>query len=165
MINILVEGPDCSGKSTLQNLLKNKLKWDSISLHHKKGNQFNRYLRAYANYSKTIIDRGHISEMVYSELWRDGNSINKKERDLLKNLIELNTLVIFCCPDLKVLETRYKKRNYYQQIKLKEIKIIQKKFMKFMKNIPHIKYKSSSFVELENLVEVVKKNESIFDSG
>ena len=45
---IIIEGPDCSGKSTVVERIKNMLRWDSKSLHHQPGNQFKRYLKEYA---------------------------------------------------------------------------------------------------------------------
>ena len=66
IIRIIVEGPDCSGKSTLVNRTKNDLRWDSKSLHHKEGNQFLRYLKEYAFSEQIVLDRSHFSEEVYS---------------------------------------------------------------------------------------------------
>ena len=67
---IIVEGPDCSGKSTVVERIKNMLCWDSKSLHHKEGNQFLRYLREYVLNENVVFDRAHFSEEAYSHLWR-----------------------------------------------------------------------------------------------
>ena len=83
---IIVEGPDCSGKSTLVDTLKNRLLWDAKSLHHKEGNQFQRYLKEYALGEEVVFNRAHFSENVYSKLWRGGSPFLEKEKEILNDL-------------------------------------------------------------------------------
>ena len=168
MINkIIVEGPDCSGKSTLVERLKNSLRWDAKSLHHKdspswsdKYFQFKRYLSEYATNDKTILDRSHFSEIVYSELWRDELPFTSNEKLLLNGIAQHNSLIILACPNLETLQKRYLSRNYPQQIKLEELEPSRKLFFRELRNIPYILYKSESYEELNNLVTRVK-NEAI----
>ena len=131
---ILIEGPDCSGKSTLVNRLKNLLKWDAKSLHHLPGEQYPRYLKEYALNDFTIIDRGHISEHVYSCLWRNGGPFSNLEKEILDNVIYKSFLTIFCCPELEIMEKRYSERSYKQQIKLSELESSRKLFIENFKN-------------------------------
>jgi thymidylate kinase len=153
---IIVEGPDCSGKSTVVDRIKNMLRWDSKSLHHKSGNQFKRYLKEYALNDNIVFDRSHFSEIVYSTLWREGNHFSKKENNILNEIVSNNTLVIFTCPSLSTLRTRYNNRNFKQQIQLQELEKSRRLFIKTLKNIPHILYFSNDYGELDNLLKKVK---------
>ena len=149
---IIVEGPDCSGKSTLVERLKNKLKWDSKSLHHKEGNQFQRYLHEYAFADNVVFDRSHISEEVYGTLWRGGSSFMKSEKEILDCLIKYNSIIIFACPPLDVMKERYKLKGFEQQISIEELEKSRELFLKNMGRVKHILYTSSSYEELDNLI-------------
>lgn len=153
---IIIEGMDCSGKSTLVNQLKNALHWDSKSLHHRKGDQFERYLKEYALQENTIFDRAHFSEKVYAQLWRGGNPFRKEQEEILNNIIKQRALVIFACPDSAVLKRRYEERDYEQQIRLYELEKSRELFCEALKTIPHRIYRSSNKEELKKLIEDVK---------
>ena len=90
---IIVEGPDCSGKSTVVHRIKNALRWDSKSLHHKGGDQFSRYLREYANNDCIVFDRSHFSEIVYSKLWRNGSPFTEIESNILIIPVDYHSLL------------------------------------------------------------------------
>ncbi len=154
---IIIEGPDCSGKSTLVNRLKNALKWDSKSLHHSKGNQFIRYLREYSNNENIIFDRAHFSEIVYSMMWRGGNPFSDMELRILNDFVRNNTLVIFTCPPIELLEKRHASRDFEQEIKLPELKYSRRLFSEVLESIPHIAYKSEDYGELNKLISNVEE--------
>ncbi|HLF53621.1 MAG TPA: hypothetical protein VI544_00400 [Candidatus Nanoarchaeia archaeon] len=152
---IIVEGPDCSGKSTLVERLKNKLKWDSKSLHHKEGNQFQRYLHEYAFADNVVFDRSHISEEVYGTLWRGGSSFMKSEKEILDCLIKYNSIIIFACPPLDVMKERYKLKGFEQQISIEELEKSRELFLLRLINIPHLLYASRDYSELNALLQKV----------
>ena len=154
---ILVEGPDCSGKTTLVERLKNKLHWDAKALHHLEGDQFKRYLREYALQEKIVFNRGHYSEVAYGKLWRDGDPFSQGERSILDQLSQQNMIIIFACPPLEVLQQRYNKREFPQQIKYEELELIRINFCELMKDVPHLLYQSTSYNELSSLLESVAK--------
>ncbi len=149
---ILVEGPDCSGKTTLVERLKNELRWDAKALHHLNGNQFNRYLKEYALQEKIIFNRGHYSEIAYGKLWRAGNPFSAEEQQILDKICQQNMVIIFACPPLEVLQHRYRKRNFQQQIKYEELELVRNNFCEFMESVPHLLYQSASYDELQSLV-------------
>ena len=153
---IIIEGPDCSGKSTLINQLKNELKWDAKSLHHKESNQFSRYLNEYAGNDLIVFDRSHFSEIVYSILWRGGNPFSKEEQKILDSFCIEKVLIIFACPSAKVLKKRYSERDYDQQIKYGELEKSRKLFCEVLKDIPKIVYESKNYEELDKLVKKIK---------
>lgn len=151
---ILVEGPDCSGKSTLIDRLKNNLRWDAKSLHHREGDQFERYLKEYSSADRIIFDRGHFSEIVYSTLWRGGNPFSSEEESVLASICNLRFLTIFCCSELEDMKKRYEQRAYAQQIKLEELNRSRQLFLDVL-HTPHLTYHSSNQEELEQLIRVV----------
>ena len=150
---ILVEGPDCSGKTTLVERLKNELHWDAKSLHHLEGNQFKRYLREYALQENIIFNRGHYSEIAYGQLWRGGNHFSKEERKILDGLSNENMIIVFASPPLEILQQRYQQRNFPQQIKYEELETIQNYFCELMNDISHLLYQSASPAELQSLIQ------------
>jgi broad-specificity NMP kinase len=162
---ILVEGPDCSGKSTLVDRLKNTLRWDAKSLHHRAGNQFKRYLREYALLERTVIDRSHFSEQVYSIMWRGGSPFTPVEKEILDKITLNQSLIILVCPPVDVLRKRYLERTYSQQIKLEELEYSRKLFMGELGGICTIHYQSRDHEELNRVVSEVKNHEALCSSG
>ena len=154
---ILVEGPDCSGKTTLVERLKNELHWDAKALHHLEGNQFKRYLREYALQEKIIFNRGHYSEAAYGKLWRGGSPFSEKEKNILDQICQQNMIIIFACPSLEILQQRYQQRTFPQQIKYEELGAIRKNFCELMQDAPYLLYQSASYEELQSLLEQVSR--------
>jgi len=155
---ILIEGPDCSGKSTALDRIKNTLRWDAKSLHHRDGDQFQRYISEYCSAENIVFGRGHISESVYGKMWRGGNPFLEKEFDFLNFYLQREGLVIFALPSEEDLISRYCSRNFSQQIKESELSIARNLFLEKSKLVPNILYTSSSYTELDYLVkEVVER--------
>jgi thymidylate kinase len=155
---ILVEGPDCSGKSTLVERLKNRLHWDAKSLHHKPGDQFERYLKEYALADNIIFDRGHISEYVYSVLWRGGEPFKAWQYSILDHIIGDGGMIIFCNPSLALMKKRYAERTYPQQIKPCELEKSKHLFESYLRDWEPLTYSSSSPEALEGTIELVLMN-------
>ena len=157
MNRIIVEGPDCAGKSMLVERLKNELHWDAKSLHHRNGAQFSRYLREYAMQECVIFDRGHISEAVYGRLWRGGSPFEPWQQEILDSLVKNTMVSIFALPDPRVLHERYQERTYPQQIQLHELETAAGHFAAYAEMLrPTFIYRSSGFAELSQLIEDVR---------
>lgn len=152
---VIVEGPDCSGKSTLVERLKNTLRWDSKYLRHADGNQFFRYLKEYSHQEAIVFDRSHFSEEVYSMLWRGGSPFNEKEKRILDEVCDMHGLIIFCIPSLEDMKSRFTSRGFEQQITLDELEKSRELFIKQAKSA-HIVYHSRDFNELEEIINEVK---------
>ncbi|MBI4451328.1 hypothetical protein HY642_05110 [Candidatus Woesearchaeota archaeon] len=147
---VLVEGPDCSGKSTLVERLKNALRWDSKSLRHIEGDQFERYIKEYASQRFVVFDRGHVSEAVYGRLWRGGSPFAADERRLLDDFTSSRIYVILACPALSAMQERYSARRFAQQISVDELEQCRNLFIEECK--PNITYHSESWDELDAVV-------------
>lgn len=155
---ILIEGPDCSGKSTALDRIKNALRWDAKSLHHREGDQFQRYIKEYCSVENTVFDRGHFSEAVYGQMWRGGNPFSQQEFNFLNFYLQREGLIIFALPSEETLINRYRARNFSQQIKENELAFARKLFLEKSQNVTNILYTSSSYEELDNLVaEVLRR--------
>src|SRR3989344_6635110 len=153
---IIVEGPDCSGKSTVVERIKNALRRDSKSLHHKDCHQYARYLREYSNAEEIVFDRSHISEIVYSILWRDGNPFSKGEEKILDLILQHESLIIFACPSLELMRSRFNSRKFPQQIKFEELVKSRELFISKLGEISFIPYLSNNFLELDELLEKIR---------
>ncbi len=154
---IIVEGPDCSGKSTLVERLKNELHWDSKSLHHIPGNQFSRYLKEYANQEKIVFDRSHFSENVYAKMWRGGSPFSCEEKFLLDKISKHEAIIIFSIPKKSTLIKRYMERNFKQQISLSDLKRSYLYFLREIGAAEAITYRSESYEELDTLIKKIKR--------
>lgn len=163
---VIVEGPDCSGKSTLVNQLKNKLRWDSKSLHHRPGKQFERYLKEYALSEKIVLDRSHFSETVYGKMWRGGTPFEEWEEEVLDELAAKTSVIILACPSIDILKERYNSRGYNQQISLEELELARKLFLEKLCEMEFILYESKDYAELESVINKVEEllNEDLCNS-
>jgi len=137
---ILIEGPDCSGKSTALDRIKNALRWDAKSLHHREGDQFQRYIKEYCSAENIVFDRGHFSESVYGRMWRGGNPFSQQEFNFLNFYLQREGLVIFALPSEETLISRYRARNFSQQIKENELSFARKLFLEKSQNVTNILY-------------------------
>ena len=154
---ILIEGTDCSGKTTLVERIKNELRWDAKALHHREEEQFRRYLREYALSEQVVFNRGHFSEIVYGRLWRGGNPFSAEQQSILDAICRQKMLLIFACPPLEILQQRYCERKFPQQIKYDELMALEGYFREQMEKVPHLCYRSTSYDELDSLLQQIRR--------
>lgn len=136
MKGVIVEGSDCSGKTTLINHLASKLSsygWDEIDLRHRNGDQFERFLKAYINSERVLFDRAHFSEIVFGNLWRGGNQFNDWQLQILNKYSLENFIVVFAFTSEDILINRYKARKNHQVIKQEELIKVQNDFFNIFK--------------------------------
>jgi len=160
---IIVEGCDCSGKTTLIKTLKVVLcefGWDVMDLGHKEGNQFDRYMHTYAQADGVLFDRAHFSEIVYGDAWRQGKHFNSWERNFLDQFAFEKFIVIFTQVPSETLKKRYQERSFKQIISLDELEKIQTKFAETLSHPKTITYDSSCIENLtiliNNVLEILK---------
>lgn len=84
--NLFIEGPDCSGKTTLV---------ESI---HKS-----------TNYRYHIMDRSQISRKIFAHLYN--RDISNLKQDYLDEILDLNNLYLFLLPSWEVIKKRYNTRG------------------------------------------------------
>lgn len=95
---IILEGPDGSGKTTLANKLTEDLGVTRYHVGHVPGKQFLRYLNIALDGPKHVVfDRFHISEMVYSTLFRESPSLSIHQFFALEEVLtDMDARLIHC---------------------------------------------------------------------
>ncbi|MEM7125193.1 MAG: hypothetical protein AAF702_02625 [Chloroflexota bacterium] len=108
---IIVEGNECTGKTTLVEELRSELGWDTKDLTHRPGDQFLRYMVEYVNADRIVFNRSHYAEMVFSKLYRQIEPFSPEEIAALDLLVYKYGLIVYC--DLAVAEIvpRLESRN------------------------------------------------------
>jgi len=146
-LGIIVEGVDCSGKTTLIREVKSHLSrfgWDALDSSHRSGPQFERYFDLYVNAERVIFDRAHFSEVVFGDLWRSGNHFLPSQREWLDRFAFQNMIVVWCTAPAEVLERRYAEREILQTIDKTELKETQERFGRIFSDSGAIVYESVS---------------------
>lgn len=111
---IILEGPDGSGKTTLSNLLTDELGVTRYHVGHvDMGSQFLRYLNLALDGPKPVVfDRFHISEMVYSALFRGESSLSVHQFYALEEiLLDLGARLVHCTATNGTLTERHLARG------------------------------------------------------
>lgn len=109
-MNIIIEGIDGSGKTTLANkLVENYHLNNNIHLTAKTENDFKFHMDLLINNQKTVFDRFHFSEFnVFSPLYGRKPKLTHKQWDLInKQIIENNDLfIVMVCSDMSIVDAR-----------------------------------------------------------
>lgn len=94
---ILIEGADCAGKSSLASALAERLGWKQEFLGHQPGQQYARYREAYSR-AQLILDRGHYSELVYSQLFGRERPFTPAQQAELQQSLAGEAILIWARP-------------------------------------------------------------------
>ena len=114
-MNIIIEGIDGSGKTTLANkLVENYHLNNNIHLTSKTKNDFKFHMDLLVNNYRTVCDRFHFSEFnVFSPLYGRKTKLTHEEWDLInKQIIENNDLfIVMVCSDMSIVDARLVERG------------------------------------------------------
>ena len=155
MKNIIVEGIDCGGKSTLIRHIKFQLKsrggYDVKELEHKEkcDSQFKRYAREYLFCENTIFDRSHISECVFGRILRGNQPFSQRELDTLSSIVLSEAVLVLAVPNFESFKIRYAESKKLQVISPDDFYLINKEFLNCCEKLEPIIYNSQSFDEME----------------
>ena len=140
-MNIIIEGPDATGKSTLASKLK-KLGMKVINSTSKTRNDFAYHMDLLNYQDNTVFDRFHVGEMVYPEIYgRKGMLTSDEFIKITTRITENNDLfIVFYTSDIEVLKQRLIERGELNY--LKEIELQNKLFMKWIYVINAYDYKN-----------------------
>lgn len=106
-MNILVEGPDATGKSSL---IKTLIIKNHIVLHLTKNTpDVTEGPKFYNNKTNTIFDRGIISNYLYSKIFKDTNAPSLNE---VESVLKKMDLIIICLP-----ESKEKYLSHFEKVK------------------------------------------------
>lgn len=106
-MNIILEGPDCSGKTTLSKALVGKLRCEYVHLDSKTQHKTYKNVLEHDNEYK-VIDRHWPSELVYGLTFRNGPTLNINE--MINYCDKKRTLYIVCLPPKELVEKHFNKR-------------------------------------------------------
>jgi thymidylate kinase len=156
---ILIEGANGSGKSTLDKLLKiNMVGWSAKTLDYKSTDYFMRYLQSYLLHPETIFDRGHISEVVYANLFRNGHSFSTQELHLLNEYTARKSTILFCNPPLTVINERVSNASYPKHIREDALENVVNAFRIFL-DVHHLNYwevDTSDVRSVDNTIQYIR---------
>lgn len=120
-MSIIIEGPDCSGKSTL--ILEEFN--DMCVIHNGRYPSPMEAFKAYLgqcpspqyNHNNIVWDRNYPSEQIYGRIYRSKN-IPQEDIDVLeKHLADIKTVIVLCCPPQGIIIDNWRKlkqqRNEY----------------------------------------------------
>lgn len=122
---IILEGCEGVGKTTLAEKLIKKYNLDYIHITSKDPNDYNFYKQTMRK-EDVVFDRHFIGEMIYPQIYnRKGNLNKRKFNKLLKFAKKEKVHIIILTADVNVIEKRIKERNKYKPefitTKLKQI--------------------------------------------
>lgn len=111
-MNVIIEGPDCSGKTTLATYLKDHFYLDYRHSSSKTKNDFD-YHKNLLESTNLVLDRFHLGEYIFPAL------VNREPKMDFNDLIKLtkiieegnNLLVILYSSDIDFLKNRLKTRG------------------------------------------------------
>lgn len=112
-MNVILEGPDATGKTTLAEKLRDKF---GMTIHHstsKTRNDLNYHMDLLDYRQNTVFDRFHLGEMVYPEIYDRKAKLNQGEIDIInKAIIDNNDmLIIFITSNMDIIKERLIERG------------------------------------------------------
>lgn len=139
---IILEGPDCSGKTTLANVLYSKIA--QCRLTHYSSHDFPKMLRHAVmsfNGMSDISDRFHLSHIPYDRYYRKTEPEILTVRMLDRVLLANNSLVILCIPPWEVVRDQWMARRDQELIKdMATMRNIYDWYSDYEPVLPHIRY-------------------------
>lgn len=147
-MNIILEGPDATGKSTLAEKLKSKYGMRIINSTSKTRNDLHYHIDLLDYQENTVFDRFHVGEMVYPDIYgRDGKLSDQDFIKITSRIVENNDLfIVFYCSDIEILKERLIERGELNY--LKEIELQNRLFMKWIYVINAYEYKNFIAVDV-----------------
>jgi hypothetical protein len=155
MKSVVVEGIRCSGKSELIASLKSALKrsggFDVKELTHRDcDDQYGRYLREYATQDHVVLHRSHISEHVLGKILRATAPFSPAELDNLNAILASRYVCVLTeAPSFDCFVERIAHRRIKEEFSREQYIDIVSSFRESFDQIPHVRYTSSSFEELD----------------
>lgn len=154
-MNIIIEGPDAVGKTTLAEKLKAKYGMNVIHLTSHTRNDYEMHIDLLDHCENTVFDRFHIGEMVYPIIYqRPGKLTSDEFIKITKRIIDNNDLlIVMCTKDLDVLKKRLIERG--EENYLKEIEQQNEQFIRHAWVIDAMEYYNFKVVDIseENAYE------------
>lgn len=154
-MNIILDGPDGVGKTTLVNKLKEHYNIDSIRMSYKDPKDFNFYSRLLEK-TDCIFDRQFLSELVYAPLFeRECQLTIKDVNELFTKIQELQIPIFILDADKDVIIERLLNRGGEHATILKSISYLKEQF-KILATVYNIEIIDTSKMTFEDILRKVE---------
>lgn len=171
MMNIILEGENKTGKSTLAKLLVKKYGFQYVKCSQPKGDPYVEYMRKINAVRKpTVFDRMYIGENVYGPIYRGKSMLSPEQnRNLEMALMSKNTVVIYCSDSAENIRSRFSEEQWADQKKIEQVLILYEKVLSQVK-LPiydHVMQTSSDYTLFPKLIEnlIEKYDNDFIDSN
>ena len=157
-MNVIIEGPDCSGKTTLANYLMEHFFLDYRHSSSKTKNDFE-YHESLLESNNLVLDRFHLGEYIFPALVNREPKMNFDDLIILTSMIEEgdNLLVILYSSNVDLLKERLKHRGD-DDFTISHIESINDMFKMFAVSIFHqTRHVIGIDVATHDPIEVVRK--------
>lgn len=141
-INYIVVGTDCSGKTSLVEMLSDITEFKIVkgsSFEHSKTTQevlFNKFLE-FAKMDSVIFDRFTYCNEVYAPMYDDFAMLSDDQRRYIESEMKDKAIVIYLYADDEVLEQRYNSRGD-DYVSLEKLKYAKSKYEEAIHKIEHL---------------------------
>ena len=118
-MNVILEGLDAAGKTTLAEKLRDKFGMNIIHSTSKTRNDLNYHLDLLDYQNNTVFDRFSVGEFVYPKIYgRDPKIADDEFKIIEKRIIDNNDLfIIFITSNMNIINERLIARNEYEYLK------------------------------------------------
>ncbi len=143
-MNIILEGLDAAGKTTLSNKLKIKYNMSIINSTSKTRNDFGYHINLLDYQNNVVLERFHFGEMIYPIIYNRDCKLSIQEYETInKRIIDNNDLfIVFISSDMSIINKRLKERGEDSFIPIMEAQ--NKHFTKLAKDFKD-KYNYKNF--------------------
>jgi hypothetical protein len=132
--------------------------WSTKTLDYRNTDYFIRHLQSYRLHPETIFDRGHISEVVYANLFRNSRSFSAQELHFLNEYTACKGTVLFCNPPLAITQERVRNAPYPKHIREDALEHVVNAFKTFL-DVHHLDYwevDTSDARSVDNTIQYIR---------
>ena len=126
--NIIIEGCDGTGKTTLCRLLARKYGWDTVHVTSKDPNDFDFYKQTLRK-TNVVYDRHFLGELIYPKVYDRKGNLNVYDADWFRKYsLETKTCIIVLTTDIDEIKRRLTERGELSFV-YDKVEIINKQFI------------------------------------
>lgn len=161
-INYIVVGTDCSGKTSLVEMLSDITEFKILkgsSFQHSQCTQeelFEKFLE-FTKLDEIIFDRFHICNEVYAEMYDDFAMLSDEQRRFIERKMKDKATIIYLYADDEVLEKRFNSRgdDYVSLDKIKYAKGKYEKSLSKVKDLEVVKFDTGKMTTKEIVEQIL----------
>lgn len=149
---IIIEGENCTGKTTLANYIVDNFQYEYIKCSQPKGDAYLEYKKIISELDENknyVIDRFVYGEMVYGPIYRGKSDIDNAKLYEIEQMIYSKAVLIYCYDTAKNISKRFieEKEEFAEQDKIQQTLDLFNKVIKYSM-LPVYKHKMKSDKDL-----------------